>query len=164
MLSNHIAFLTIQTTLHKFITKVVHFSLSSFTFHNGYHQIHWIHAGQARGPYLKGNILLANVQSLENKLNNLRARVKCQRDIMYCYLRFTETWLNPAYKTITFIQLSSSGFTIWIEIWTSRGTWNVSDGIQLVHEHFSSHGIPLHRTGSPRPLNSTFLPSYFTHR
>ncbi|KAI5620514.1 gastrula zinc finger protein XlCGF28.1-like [Silurus asotus] len=43
------------------------------------------------------SILLANVQSLENKLDDLRARVKFQRDIRDCNLLcFTETWLNPA--------------------------------------------------------------------
>ncbi|KAI5616883.1 gastrula zinc finger protein XlCGF28.1-like [Silurus asotus] len=43
------------------------------------------------------SILLANVQSLENKLDDLRARVKFQRDIWDCNLLcFTETWLNPA--------------------------------------------------------------------
>ncbi|KAI5100996.1 gastrula zinc finger protein XlCGF28.1-like [Silurus meridionalis] len=43
------------------------------------------------------SILLANVQSLENKVNDLRARIKFQRDILDCNLLcFTETWLNPA--------------------------------------------------------------------
>ncbi|RXN39336.1 leucine-rich repeat-containing 24-like protein [Labeo rohita] len=43
------------------------------------------------------SILLANVQSLENKLDDLRARAKFQRDIRDCNLLcFTETWLNPA--------------------------------------------------------------------
>ncbi|KAK3526575.1 hypothetical protein QTP70_030713 [Hemibagrus guttatus] len=44
------------------------------------------------------SILLANVQSLENKFDDLRARVdKCQRYIRDCNLLcFTETWLNPA--------------------------------------------------------------------
>ncbi|MCI4385731.1 hypothetical protein PGIGA_G00054000 [Pangasianodon gigas] len=38
-----------------------------------------------------------NVQSLEKKLEDLRARVKFQRDIRDCSLLcFTETWLNPA--------------------------------------------------------------------
>ncbi|KAK3513310.1 hypothetical protein QTP70_010000 [Hemibagrus guttatus] len=42
------------------------------------------------------SILLANVQSLENKLDDLRARVKFRRDIRDCNLLcFTETWLNP---------------------------------------------------------------------
>ncbi|KAK3554489.1 hypothetical protein QTP70_024290, partial [Hemibagrus guttatus] len=42
------------------------------------------------------SILLANVQSLENKLDDLRARLKFQRDIQDCNLLcFTETWLNP---------------------------------------------------------------------
>ncbi|KAL1277323.1 hypothetical protein QQF64_023996 [Cirrhinus molitorella] len=43
------------------------------------------------------SILLVNVQSLGNKLDDLRARVKFQRDIRDCNLLcFTETWLNPA--------------------------------------------------------------------
>ncbi|RXN08511.1 leucine-rich repeat-containing 24-like protein [Labeo rohita] len=43
------------------------------------------------------SILLANVQSLENKLDDLRARAEFQRDIRDCNLLcFTKTWLNPA--------------------------------------------------------------------
>ncbi|KAK1791055.1 hypothetical protein P4O66_002099 [Electrophorus voltai] len=43
------------------------------------------------------SILLANVQSLDNKLDDLRARIKFQRDIRDCNLLcFTESWLNPA--------------------------------------------------------------------
>ncbi|KAI2660444.1 hypothetical protein H4Q32_008007 [Labeo rohita] len=42
------------------------------------------------------SILLANVQSLENKLDDLRARVTFQRDVRDCnILCFTETWLTP---------------------------------------------------------------------
>ncbi|KAK3557053.1 hypothetical protein QTP70_024467, partial [Hemibagrus guttatus] len=42
-------------------------------------------------------ILLANVQYLENKLDDLSARVKFQRDIQDCNLLcFTKTWLSPA--------------------------------------------------------------------
>ncbi|KAL3975971.1 ATP-binding protein involved in chromosome partitioning [Sarotherodon galilaeus] len=41
------------------------------------------------------SILLANVQSLENKLNDLRARVTFQRDMRDCnILCVTETWLT----------------------------------------------------------------------
>ncbi|KAK1794181.1 hypothetical protein P4O66_011085 [Electrophorus voltai] len=43
------------------------------------------------------SIPLANVQSLDNKLNDLRARIKFQRDNRDCNLLcFTESWLNPA--------------------------------------------------------------------
>ncbi|KAK1801166.1 hypothetical protein P4O66_022662 [Electrophorus voltai] len=43
------------------------------------------------------SILLANVQSLDNKLDDLWARIKVQRDIRDCsLLYFTESWLNPA--------------------------------------------------------------------
>ena len=41
------------------------------------------------------SILLANVQSLDNKVDRIRARVAFQRDIRDCnVLCFTETWLN----------------------------------------------------------------------
>ncbi len=42
------------------------------------------------------SILLANVQSLENKMDNLRARISFQWDIRDCnILCLTETWLTP---------------------------------------------------------------------
>ncbi len=43
------------------------------------------------------SILLANVQSLDNKMDNLRARISFQRDIRDCnFLCLTETWLTPS--------------------------------------------------------------------
>ena len=43
------------------------------------------------------SILLANVQSIENKLDEFRSRIAFQRDIKNCnVLILTETWLNPA--------------------------------------------------------------------
>ena len=43
------------------------------------------------------SILLANVQSLDNKLDELRARLAFQRDIKDCNaFVFTETWLDPS--------------------------------------------------------------------
>ncbi len=43
------------------------------------------------------SILLANVQSLENKMDDLRARISFQRDIRDCnILCLTETWLTPS--------------------------------------------------------------------
>ncbi|KAI3364731.1 hypothetical protein L3Q82_000887 [Scortum barcoo] len=42
------------------------------------------------------SILLANVQSLDNKLDELRSRMAFQQDIKNCnVLVFTETWLDP---------------------------------------------------------------------
>ncbi len=42
------------------------------------------------------SILLANVQSLENKMDDLRARISFLRDIRDCnILCLTETWLTP---------------------------------------------------------------------
>ncbi|KAI3376379.1 hypothetical protein L3Q82_016861 [Scortum barcoo] len=41
------------------------------------------------------SILLANVQSLDNKLDELRSRMAFQRDIKRI-LVFTETWLDPS--------------------------------------------------------------------
>ena len=44
------------------------------------------------------SILLANVQSLDNKVDKLRARISFQRDIRDCnILCFTESWLFPGY-------------------------------------------------------------------
>jgi hypothetical protein len=55
------------------------------------------------GPYPSKNrpplptILLANVQSLENKLDELRSRMAFQRDIKNCnFMVFMETWLDPS--------------------------------------------------------------------
>ncbi len=43
------------------------------------------------------SILLANVQSLENKMDDLRARISFQRDIRDCnIICLTETWLKPS--------------------------------------------------------------------
>ncbi len=43
------------------------------------------------------SILLANVQSLENKMDDLRARIRFQRDIRDCnIICLTETWLTPS--------------------------------------------------------------------
>ncbi len=49
---------------------------------------------RAHSPPLP-SILLTNVQSLENKMDNLRARISFQRDIRDCnILCLTETWLT----------------------------------------------------------------------
>lgn len=43
------------------------------------------------------SILLANIQSLENKMGDLRARISFQRDIKDCnILCLSETWLTPS--------------------------------------------------------------------
>ncbi len=43
------------------------------------------------------SLLLANVQSLDNKMDDLRARISFQRDIRDCnILCLTETWLTPS--------------------------------------------------------------------
>ncbi len=50
---------------------------------------------RAHSPPLP-SILLANVQSLENKMDDLRARISFHRDIRDCnILCLTETWLTP---------------------------------------------------------------------
>ena len=47
------------------------------------------------------SVLLANVQSLENKCDQLKARTSYQRDIKNCnILCFTESWLNDDNKNI----------------------------------------------------------------
>ncbi len=50
---------------------------------------------RAHSPPLP-SILLANVQSLENKMDDLRARISFQQEIRDCnILCLTETWLTP---------------------------------------------------------------------
>nr|XP_008286879.1 PREDICTED: uncharacterized protein LOC103362331 [Stegastes partitus] len=50
---------------------------------------------QAHRPPLP-SILLANIQSLDNKLDELRARIRYQRDTRDCnIICLTETWLTP---------------------------------------------------------------------
>ncbi len=50
---------------------------------------------RAHSPPLP-SILLANVQSLDNKMDNLRARISFQRDIRDCnIICLSETWLTP---------------------------------------------------------------------
>ncbi len=54
---------------------------------------------RAHSPPLP-SILLATVQSLENKMDDLRARISFQRDIRDCnILCLTETWLTPRSRT-----------------------------------------------------------------
>ncbi len=70
---------------------------------NGHRRQNKKHAGirnrlrkKAHSPPLP-SILLANVQSLENKMDNLRARISFQRDIRDCnIICLTETWLMPS--------------------------------------------------------------------
>jgi hypothetical protein len=77
------------------------------------------------------SILLANVQSLDNKVDEIRARVAFQRDIRYCnVLCFTETWLtretlsesvqpagfftHPPTETIIFLVRGARGYALWL--------------------------------------------------
>ena len=47
------------------------------------------------------SVLLANVQSLNNKIDELRSRISYQRDIKNCnILCFTESWLNDDMNNI----------------------------------------------------------------
>ncbi len=56
---------------------------------------------RAHSPPLP-SILLANVQSLENKMDDFRARISFQRDIRDCnILCLTETWLTPSVPDTT---------------------------------------------------------------
>ncbi len=51
---------------------------------------------RAHSPPLP-SILLANVQSLDNKMDDLRARISFQRDIRDCnIICLSETWLTPS--------------------------------------------------------------------
>ena len=57
------------------------------------------------------SILLTNVQSLENKIDELNARIKFQRDIeSCCVLALTETWLSAATPNTG---ITPAGFSIY---------------------------------------------------
>lgn len=72
------------------------------------------------------SILLANVQSLDNKMDELHARINFQRDIANCcVLAFTETWLDP---TVPDSAATPAGFSIYRQDRTTesgkrRGGW-----------------------------------------
>ena len=52
------------------------------------------------------SVLLANLQSLENKLDELRSRLSYQRDIKNYNLSFTESWLNHDMDNIQLARFS----------------------------------------------------------
>ena len=61
---------------------------------------------RARKPPLPP-VLLANVQSLENKIDDLRSRLYYQRDIILFYiLCFTKSWLNDNTDNIELVGFS----------------------------------------------------------
>ena len=71
-------------------------------------------------------VLLANVQSLENKIDGVRSRLSYQRDIKNCnILCFTRSWLNDDMDNIQLV-----GFTLhWQDIRAASsktGQWSVS--------------------------------------
>lgn len=52
-------------------------------------------------------VLLANVQSLENKLDELHSRLSYQRDLKNCnILCFSESWLNKIMENINLVGFS----------------------------------------------------------
>ena len=54
-------------------------------------------------------MLLANVQSMDNNVDELRARISFKRDIRDCnILYFTESWLSP---NILSLSIQPAGFT-----------------------------------------------------
>ncbi len=69
---------------------------------------------RAHSPPLP-SILLANVQSLENKMDDLRARISFQRDIRDCNIFcLTETWLTPSVPD-TAVTPSDNFSVLWMD-------------------------------------------------
>jgi hypothetical protein len=67
------------------------------------------------------SILLANVQEVENKSDELKARISYQQDIKNCnILCFTESWMNDDIKNIELV-----GYTLcWKDRTAASGkTW-----------------------------------------
>ncbi len=70
---------------------------------------------KAHSPPLP-SILLANVQSLENKMDDLRARTSFQRDIRDCnILCLSETWLTPSVPDTAVTPSDNFLFNGWTE-------------------------------------------------
>ncbi len=69
---------------------------------------------RAHSPALP-SILLANVQSLDNKMDNLRARISFQWDIRDCnIICLTETWLTPSVPD-TAVTPSDNFSVLWMD-------------------------------------------------
>ena len=76
------------------------------------------------------SILLANVQSLDNKLDELHARIEFQRDIANCcVLAFTETWLDPMVPDSA---VTPTGFSIYRQDRTSESGKKRGGGVCLM--------------------------------
>jgi hypothetical protein len=81
------------------------------------------------------SVLLANVQLLENKWEELKARIFYQRDIKNCkILCFTESWLNDDIKNIQLV-----GYALYRQVRTAasgktrvRGPMHICK--QLMHD------------------------------
>ncbi len=70
---------------------------------------------RAHSPPLP-SILLANVRSLENKMDDLRARISFQRDIRDCNIFcLTETWLTPSVPDTAVTPSDNFSVYGWIE-------------------------------------------------
>ncbi len=70
---------------------------------------------RAHSPPLP-SLLLANVQSLDNKMDDLRARISFQRDIRDCnIICLTETWLTPSVPDTAVTPSDTSLFYGWTE-------------------------------------------------
>ncbi len=78
---------------------------------------------RAHSPPLP-SILLANVQSLENKMDDLRARISFQQDIRDCnIICLTETWLTPSVPD-TAVMPSDNFSVLWIDRTAETGKSN----------------------------------------
>lgn len=70
------------------------------------------------------SILLANVQSLDNKLNEVRSQISYQRDIKNCnILCFTESWLND------YMDIQLEGYTLHWQDRTAHSGKTRGDGL-----------------------------------
>ncbi|KAF0029423.1 hypothetical protein F2P81_018528 [Scophthalmus maximus] len=124
---------------------------------------------QAHRPPLP-SMLLANVQSLENKLDDLRARIKFQRDIRDCnILCLSETWLTslvpdtlvtPAehFSVFRIDRTEKSGKTRGGGVcFMTNNNWCSPKGTKILSSSCSPHLE--HLTIMCRPI---FLPNEFT--
>ncbi len=107
---------------------------------------------RAHSPPLP-SILLANAQSLENKMDDLRARISFQRDIRDCNIFcLTETWLTPSVPDTAVT--SSDNFSVLRMDRTAEAGKNKGGGVCFMTNH---------KWCDPRNISSSKMPTKPTH-
>ncbi len=113
------------------------------------------------------SILLANVQSLENKMDDLRARISFQRDIRDCnIICLTETWLTPSVP-VTAVTPSDNFSVLRMDRTSEAGKSKGGGVCFMINKEWCDPIFPLFAAHSICPvsfLRSSLLLFKFHHR